>query len=281
MVACQSQKSSTISEGEIRHNFLNQIITQTYWHFEKINRRRTLWKLPFIARRWVFRVGGLLSQTSSYSNQSDPNVSGLLKSFIWQTQLFHQNLSSILPRTWHNEDSYVLIIVKDLKIGPTKLAKTEQTISHYETMFSNNSVDLNHITVIPLSKLLNDYAGYEQRRQLSYMYEQFIVDKDIAVKVNAFLGTRFHLQGKAAFPIDLTDQETLADKVDEILCMVYCMYTQPMEHQEPRTMIRVGRHSMTTADIVENIIDLLYQLQDVHPGNFYKNILCRFLFTNC
>lgn len=137
-------------------------------------------------------------------------------------------------------------------------------------MFRNNGIDQTLITFMPLSQLLNDYAGYEERRKLSFMYEQFIVDKDIAVKVNAFLGTKLLNEGRAAFPINLSDQLTLADKIHKTLRMVYCMYTQPTDDQDSKSIIRVGRHSMANEHIVENIIDLLYQLQEVHPGNYTK-----------
>ncbi len=174
---------------------------------------------------------------------------------------------SILPRPCHNEDSSVLVVVKDVRIAGNKLAKPERTISHYETIFRNNGIDQKLITFMPLSQLLNDYAGNEERRKLAFMYEQFIVDKDIAVKVNAFLGTKMLHDGRAAFPIDLSDQLTLADKIHKGLRMVYCMYTQPTDDQESKTIIRVGRHSMANEHIVENIVDLLYQLQEIHPGN--------------
>lgn len=155
--------------------------------------------------------------------------------------------------------------MKDKRIAGNKLAKPEQTISQYETIFRNNGIDQKLITFMPLSQLLNDYAGYEERRKLAFMYEQFIVDKEIAVKVNAFLGTKMLHDGRAAFPIDLSDQLTLADKVHKALRMVYCMYT-PIDDQESKYIVRVGRHSMANEHIIENIIDLLYQLQEVHPG---------------
>lgn len=168
------------------------------------------------------------------------------------------------------------MFVKDVRIAGNKLAKPEKTISHYETIFRNNSIDQKLITFMPLSQLLNDYAGYEQRRKLVFMYEQFIVDKDIAVKVNAFLGTKMLHEGRAAFPIDFSDQLTLADKVHKALRMVYCMYTQPTDDQESKSVIRVGRHSMANEHIVENIVDLLYQLQEVHPG---KQLISSFVVS--
>lgn len=177
------------------------------------------------------------------------------------------NLSRVvIPRTCHNEDSNVLIIVKDQRIAGNKLAKPDRTISYYETLFRNNGIDQKLITFMPLSQLLNDYAGYEERRKLAFLYEQFIVDKDIAAKVNAFLGTKLLHEGRAAFPVDFSNQPTLADNIHKALRMVYCMYTQPTEDQESKSIIRVGRHSMANEYIVENIIDLLHQLQELHPG---------------
>ncbi|XP_037043662.1 uncharacterized protein LOC119079710 [Bradysia coprophila] len=177
------------------------------------------------------------------------------------------NLSRVATaRSCHNDDSNALIIVKDVRIAGNKLAKPERTISHYETLFRNNGIDQKLITFMPLSQLLNDYAGYEERRKLAFLYEQFIVDKDIAAKVNAFLGTKLLHEGRAAFPADFSDHLTLADKIHKALRMVYCMYTQPTDDQESKSIIRVGRHGMANEHIVENIIDLLHQLQELHPG---------------
>lgn len=160
-----------------------------------------------------------------------------------------------------------MIIVKDVRLAGNKLAKPERTVSHYETLFRNNGIDQKLITFMPLSQLLNDYAGYEERRKLAFLYEQFIVDKDIAAKVNAFLGTKLLHEGRAAFPTDFSDPLTLADKIHKAMRMVYCMYSQPTEDHESKCVIRVGRHSMANEHIVENVIDLLYQLQELHPGN--------------
>lgn len=165
------------------------------------------------------------------------------------------------------------MFVKDVRIAGNKLAKPERTISHYETIFRNKGIDQALISFMPLSQLLNDYAGYEERRKLSFMYEQFVVDKDIAVKVNAFLGTKMLHDGRAALPIDLSDQSTLADKIQKALRTVYCMYTQPTDDQESKSIVRVGRISMANEHIVENIIDLLHQLQEVHPGNISYNLM--------
>lgn len=159
-----------------------------------------------------------------------------------------------------------MLIVKDVRIAGNKLAKPERSVTHYETLFRNNGVDQKLITFMPLSQLLNDYAGYEERRKLAFLYEQFIVDQDIAAKVNAFLGTKMLHDGRGAFPVDLSDPAALAETVDEALRSVYCMYTQPTDDQESKSITRVGRHSMANENIVENIIDLLSQLQDLHPG---------------
>lgn len=157
--------------------------------------------------------------------------------------------------------------MKDVRIAGNKLAKPDRTITHYETLFRNNGIDHKLITFMPLSQLLNDYASFEERRKLSFMYEQFIVDKDIAVKVNAFLGAKMLHDGRAAFPIDLSDQLTLADKMHKALRMVFCLYSQATDDKESKSIFRIGRHSMANEHIVENVIDLLYQLQEVHPGN--------------
>lgn len=152
------------------------------------------------------------------------------------------------------------MIVKDSRVAG-KVVAPERTITNYETIFRNNSIDQKLITFMPLSQLLNNYATSEERRKLAFMYDQFIVDQDIAVKVNSFLGTKLLQDGRAAFPIDFSDRLTLADKVHKALRTVFYMYTQ-----ESKSIIRIGRHSMSNEHIVENIIDLLCQLQEIHPG---------------
>lgn len=171
----------------------------------------------------------------------------------------------MLPHSCHNEHSNVVIFVKDIKLANGK-CDAERSIKHYEQMFRSNSIDQSLITFMPLSRLFNDFVGYEERRKLGFLFDQFIVDQDVAVKVNGFLGTKMLNDGRAAFPIDFSDQLKLATEVDEALRLVFCMYTQPTANGESKCTIRIGRHSMSNEHIVENVIDLLYQLQDIHPG---------------
>lgn len=178
----------------------------------------------------------------------------------------HENCESFrtLKHTLQNEDSEIALFVKDLKRG--RRLDFEPTIQHYENLLREKNVTKYRITVIPVNQLYNEYATFELRRKLSYLYDKFLVDSSIAAHVNGFLGSKMLKKGRLAFPVDLS-KENLSAEIDKALRKVFYKHV----NQGITQNVQVGRHSMPNDQIAENIIDLLRQFGNVHPGG-YKNV---------
>lgn len=164
-----------------------------------------------------------------------------------------------------NEESDICLFVKDVKRSGRR-PDYEPTIQHYEKLLRTQKIKQN-ITIIPVSQLYNDYATFEQRRKLTFIYDKFLVDTPIAAQVNGFLGNKLLNKGRIAFPVNLATGAELGDNIDKAVRTVCYKHLQRGLTQS----IQVGRHSMTDEDIADNVIDAVNQFQEFHPGG-YANV---------
>lgn len=99
-----------------------------------------------------------------------------------------------------NEDSEIALFVKDLKRG--RRLDFEPTIQHYESLLEKDGVAKKYrITIISVSQLYNEYATFELRRKLSYLYDKLLVDSAVAAHVNIQFFYSKH-KHKIAFSLD-------------------------------------------------------------------------------
>lgn len=181
-----------------------------------------------------------------------------------KNKCIQQNFSS-LPHSIETTDSDVCLFVKDLKRG--RRLDYEPTIKHYEQLLRTKKVDRT-ITIIPINQLYNDFATFELRRKLTYLYDKFLVDKSVATHVNGFLGHKLLMKGRSAIPVDLA-ADNLVDEIEQTLRKVFYKHINNGITQN----VQVGRHSMTDEQIGENVVELVRQLAIIHPGgsqNVYK-----------
>lgn len=68
--------------------------------------------------------------------------------------------------------------------------------------------------------MYNEFASFELRRKLTFMYDRFLVDKAVATHVNGFLGNKLLLKGRSAIPIDI-DSDNLPEEIDQSLRKVF------------------------------------------------------------
>ncbi|KAG4078844.1 hypothetical protein HA402_007394 [Bradysia odoriphaga] len=171
----------------------------------------------------------------------------------------------LLPHSIETTEADVCLFVRDLKRG--RKLDFEPTIKHYEQLLRSKKVT-QPITIIPVNQLYNEFASFELRRKLTYLYDKFLVDKAVAAHVNGFLGNKIMLKGRSAIPIDI-QSDNLPDEIETNLRKVFYKHINNGIVQ----MVQIGRHSMSTEQIAENIIELLKQLGTLHPGgsnNIYK-----------
>ena len=119
---------------------------------------------------------------------------------------------------------------------------------------------------MPVNQLYNEYTSFELRRKLSFSFDKFLVDSAVAAHVNGFLGSKMLKKGHLAFPINV-QADNLSDEIDVTLRKVFYKHVGRGITQS----IQVGKHSMSNDQIAENIIDLIRQFGDIHPGG-YKNV---------
>lgn len=174
-----------------------------------------------------------------------------------------------LKHTMLDEDTEIALFVKDLKRG--RRLDSEPTIAHYEQLLREKGVTKFRITVIPMNQLYNEYATFELRRKLSYLYDKFLADASIAAHVNGFLGTKMLQKGRLAMPVNLKKDDLNAE-FDRALRQVFYKHT----NQGITQSIQIGKHHMSDEHVAENVIDVLQRIGDIHPGG-YKNISKLFL----
>lgn len=162
-----------------------------------------------------------------------------------------------------NDDSEIAFFVKDLQRG--RRVDYEPTIQHYENLLKEKNIN-HRITVIPINQLYNEYSTFEARRKLSFLYDKFLVDRSVAAHVNGFLGSKMLKKGCLAIPVN-TNKDNLSDEIEKALRQVIYKHN----NRGVLLSIKVGRHSLSNERIAENIIDLLRQFGNVHPGGF-KNV---------
>lgn len=178
-------------------------------------------------------------------------------------------ICSALKHSLLDEDTEIALFVKDLKRG--RRLDFEPTVQHYEQVLREKGVTKFRITVIPINQLYNEYATFELRRKLSYLYDKFLADASIAAHVNGFLGTKMLKKGRLAIPVNLSKTDLNAE-IEKALRKVFYKNANEGITQS----VQIGRHHMTDEQIAENVIDLLHRIGDVHPGG-YKNVHKLFL----
>lgn len=140
----------------------------------------------------------------------------------------------------------------------------EHTIKHYETLLKQKGIEPNFI-IMTLKQLMNDYVTLDERRKLCFMYEKILVDSNIGLIVNTYLGYKMMLESRIALPVDL-NAENLSHEIDTVLRTVTVFY-RIYENRGRLHHLRIGRHSnMTSEQIAENIIDFLRQAYMIVPG---------------
>lgn len=178
-------------------------------------------------------------------------------------------ICSTLKHSLLDEESEIALFVKDLKRG--RRLDFEPTIQHYEELLREKGVTKHRITVIPINQLYNEFATFELRRKLSYLYDKFLADSSIAAHVNGFLGTKLLKKGRLAIPVNLT-KPNLNGEIDKALRKVFHKHAD----QGITQSIQIGKHHMSNEHIAENLLDLLQRIGDIHPGG-YLNVNRLFL----
>lgn len=162
-----------------------------------------------------------------------------------------------LPHRLLTETSEVCLFVKDLD---KKKREHQPTIDHYEELLSNNSIE--GITrIIPLKQVKLEYQPFEAKRNLSNMFDRFLVDDRIARLLPGFLGKNFY--GRKRFPIQvkLTAKE-LKKEFEKALTQTQCI----ISGRGSACQVTVSHTGMKEKQIEENVKAAIERLSETIPG---------------
>lgn len=81
-------------------------------------------------------------------------------------------------------------------------------------------------------------------------------------------------KGRLAIPVNLS-KGNIANEIDKAMKKVFYKH----QNQGITSCVQIGKHSMPNDQIADNVIDLLKQFGNVHPGG-YKNVHKLFLRPN-
>lgn len=139
----------------------------------------------------------------------------------------------------------------------------DAVIQKYEQILKQHKVT-SVKTIIPLSKLKQDFGPHAMKLKLLNTYDLFFVEPQIADHTYTVLGKHFILKRKRPIQIDFAKTEILKDIIEKAKYKA----TFKIGPKSNMTSIEVGTHKMDNKKIVENIETVLEQLKEKFPGGW-------------
>lgn len=119
-------------------------------------------------------------------------------------------------------------------------------------------------TILPLSKLKEDYGPNNMKIKLLHMYDLFLVESEIAEHTYTILGKHFITKRKRPAQIDLSKTETVLTSIEHAKRKV----SFKLGPSSNTSFIEVGTVKMSVEQSVANVKATLEQLKDKYPGGW-------------
>ncbi|XP_057485375.1 uncharacterized protein LOC130771728 [Actinidia eriantha] len=113
--------------------------------------------------------------------------------------------------------------------------------------------------VLKLSKLKSDYRPFEAKRKLCDSYDMFFVDKRVVHLLPKLAGKQFFKKSKIPVPVDLT-HKNWKEQIERA-CTSALLYLRT----GTCSVVRVGKASMESGEIVENVVAAINGVVEVVP----------------
>ncbi len=167
---------------------------------------------------------------------------------------------SLLP-----ENPDICLIVRDEKEDAEKLINKdhEQAIEKYEKILKKFHVT-GIKTIIPLTKLKQDYGPHSLKIKLVNSYDLFLVEPEIADYVYTVLGKHFIQKRKRPIQVDFKKTSVLKEWIDKAKLKV----SFKVSAHSNLYSIAVGLHKMDNELIADNVEAALEQLKEKFPGGW-------------
>ena len=120
--------------------------------------------------------------------------------------------------------------------------------------------------MVPFSKVLTHFKTFEQRRQLATMYDLYLADSRIGHILPQRLGKSFQQRKSIPYPINLKKSDLKAE-FEQVLSSTHFRVGRGTTFT-----VKIGRSSMPSHDLVENIVVCMNGVAERVPRG-WKNIL--------
>ncbi|KAL7218927.1 hypothetical protein ACSBR2_012070 [Camellia fascicularis] len=121
------------------------------------------------------------------------------------------------------------------------------------------SEDIPITKVLKLSKLKSDYKPFEAKRKLCDSFEMFFTDRRIVPLLPKLLGKQFFKKKKIPVPVDLS-HKNWKEQIEKA-CTSALLYLRT----GTCSVVRIGKASMESGEIVENVIAAIDGVVEVFP----------------
>lgn len=167
------------------------------------------------------------------------------------------------------EQPDICFIIRDNKAK--KGLVVDETVLKFEELLKEAGIT-NVKTILPLTKLKQDYGPNNMKIKLLNTYDLFLVESEIAEHTYTILGKHFIRKRKRPAQIDTSKKETMKMSIDNALHKV----SFKVSGNSNFSIFEVGTYQMDNPKIVENIADAIEQLKEKWPGG-WRNILRLYL----
>lgn len=168
-----------------------------------------------------------------------------------------------------DEQPDICFIIRDNKAK--KGLVVDETVMKFEELLKEVGIT-NVKTILPLTKLKQDYGPNNMKIKLLNTYDVFLVESEIAEHCYTILGKHFIKKRKRPHQIDTSKKEVMKISVDNALRKV----SFKISGNSNFSIFEVGTYQMDNPKIVDNIVDAMDQLKEKWPGG-WKNILRLYL----
>lgn len=168
-----------------------------------------------------------------------------------------------------DEKPGICFIIRDDK--SKKGMVVDETVQKFEELLKEAGVT-NVKTILPLTKLKQDYGPNNMKIKLLNTYDLFLVESEIAEHAYTILGKHFIRKRKRPAQIDTSKKELMKTSIDNALHKV----SFKISGNSNFSIFEVGTYQMENSKIVENIADAIEQLKEKWPGG-WRNILRLYL----
>ncbi|RAL44329.1 hypothetical protein DM860_017435 [Cuscuta australis] len=155
-----------------------------------------------------------------------------------------------LPHTLYDQSSERCVIIDDRPGSNLTSEKAKKIIKSQGVTVSK---------VLKLSKLRTDYKAFEAKRKLMGSYDFFMVDNRIVHFLPKLLGKHFFKKKRLPLPVDLTKKDWKAQIERACASGLFFRSTGTS------SVMKVGRLSMESGEIVDNVMEAINGLVDYVP----------------